>query len=76
MAPVPEMAAAGEAACAALVEALAPWANGRNFPNFAESPIDPASAYEPEAWARLRRVKAEVDPGGLFLANHEIRGDA
>jgi hypothetical protein len=75
MAPVPEMAAPGQAACAALVETLSPWANGRNFLNFAESPVEPSTAYEAEAWARLRRVKAEVDPGGVFLANHEIRGD-
>lgn len=75
MAPTPEMAAAGDAATQALVTALAPWATGRNFPNFSERPIDPATAYDPDAWTRLRRIKAEVDPGGLFLANHEIRGE-
>ena len=51
---------------AQLVSALAPWANGRSFPNFAESPIDPASAYEADAWARLRAVKAAVDPDGTL----------
>jgi FAD/FMN-containing dehydrogenase len=75
MAPTPEMAAAGDAATQALVAALEPWATGRNFPNFSERPIDPATAYDPDAWTRLRRIKAEVDPGGLFLANHEIRGE-
>jgi FAD/FMN-containing dehydrogenase len=73
MAPTPERAAAGHQATADLVTALAPWANGRNFPNFSDSPIDPASAYEADAWTRLQAVKAEVDPQGLFLANHEIR---
>jgi FAD/FMN-containing dehydrogenase len=76
MAFTPEMATAGADACGGLVTALSEWSEGRNFPNFSERPIDPASAYEPGAWARLRRVKAQVDPGGLFLANHEIRGDA
>jgi FAD/FMN-containing dehydrogenase len=76
MAFTPEMAAAGQEATGALVAALSPWSEGRNFPNFSERPIDPASAYEEDAWARLRRIKAEVDPTGLFLANHEIRGDA
>lgn len=76
MAFTPEMAAAGDTACGAVVTALSEWSEGRNFPNFSERPIDPASAYEPEAWDRIRRVKAEVDPTGLFLANHEIRGDA
>jgi len=76
MAFTPEMAAAGQEATGALVTALSEWSEGRNFPNFSERPIDPASAYEEDAWTRLRRVKADVDPSGLFLANHEIRGDA
>jgi FAD/FMN-containing dehydrogenase len=76
MAPTPEMAVAGDEAVAGVVAALAAWSEGRNFPNFSDRPIDPASAYEPDAWARLRRVKAAVDPDGLFLANHEIRGEA
>ncbi|HEX2895450.1 MAG TPA: FAD-binding oxidoreductase [Marmoricola sp.] len=76
MAFTPEMAASGAEGCGAVVTALSEWSEGRNFPNFSERPIDPASAYEPEAWERLRRVKAEVDPTGLFLANHEIRAEA
>jgi FAD/FMN-containing dehydrogenase len=74
MAPTPEIAAAAQGAIGALVARLTPWANGRSFPNFSESPVDPASAYESDVWTRLQRVKAEVDPGGLFQANHEIRG--
>jgi FAD/FMN-containing dehydrogenase len=76
MAFTPEMAAAGSEACGAVVTALSAWSEGRSFPNFSERPIDPATAYEPGSWVRLRRIKGEVDPGGLFLANHEIRGDA
>jgi len=75
MAPTPEMAAAGEQAAGAVVAALAEWSEGRQFPNFAEQPIDTASVYQPDDWGRLRRIKAEVDPGGLFLANHEIRAE-
>jgi FAD/FMN-containing dehydrogenase len=76
MAFSPEMAAAGSDACGAVVTALSEWSEGRNFPNFSERPIDPASAFEPDAWRRLKEVKASVDPEGLFLANHEIRGEA
>jgi FAD/FMN-containing dehydrogenase len=75
MAMTPEMAAAGSEAVGSVTSALAAWSDGRNFPNFSERPIDPATAYDPDAWTRLRRIKAEVDPGGLFLANHEIRGE-
>jgi FAD/FMN-containing dehydrogenase len=75
MAMTPEMAAAGSDAVGGASAALAAWSDGRNFPNFSERPIDPATAYDPDAWQRLRRIKADVDPGGLFLANHEIRGE-
>jgi FAD/FMN-containing dehydrogenase len=76
MAMTPEMAAAGTAATAGIVDLLSPWASGRNFLNLAERPIDPRTAYEPAAWQRLCAVRAEVDPRGVFLANHEIRGNA
>jgi FAD/FMN-containing dehydrogenase len=76
MAPTPEMGEAGVAATGAAADGLAEWSEGRNFPNLSERPIDPASAYEADAWTRLRRVKAQVDPTGLFLANHAIPGDA
>lgn len=71
----PEMAAAGTAAVGAARAALAPWSEGRSFLNFTEQPIDAATAYDGDAWSRLRRVKTEVDPGGLFVANHEVRGE-
>jgi FAD/FMN-containing dehydrogenase len=76
MAFTPEMTAAGDEAVLAVRAALGTWSDGRHFPNFSERPIDPASAYDDEAWVRLQRVKAAVDPDGLFLANHEIRGRA
>jgi FAD/FMN-containing dehydrogenase len=52
--------------------ALAPYANGREYLNFAEDPTDPSRFYRPEAYRRLRAVRAEVDPGNLFRANHPI----
>jgi FAD/FMN-containing dehydrogenase len=33
---------------------------------------DVSRAFPAETWERLRRVKADVDPDNLFLANHEI----
>ena len=43
--------------------------------NFAEDTVDPATFYSAEDYARLRRVKAEVDPAGLFRGNHAISAD-
>ena len=48
---------------------LAPWASG-HYLNLAEKRVDPSTAYEPDAWARLCAIRASVDPDGLFLANH------
>jgi hypothetical protein len=73
VAPVPEAAAVGLADAAATVEALRAWSNDRHVLNFAERPeVDAETAYDPWAWARLRAVKAAVDPDGVFQANHEI----
>jgi FAD/FMN-containing dehydrogenase len=52
--------------------ALAPYLNGREYLNFAEATTDPARFYTPEAYARLRAVKARVDPDEVFRANHPI----
>ena len=51
---------------------LEPHDTGRKYLNFAEQETDPAVFYAPETWGRLRAVKAEVDPGRLFRANHSI----
>lgn len=72
IAATPELAADGTTRTAAVVDVLEPWAAGRNFLNLTERTVDPATAYDGDAWARLRRVKADVDAQGLFLANHAI----
>ena len=72
VAPVPEAAAAGLADGAALVSALAPWATGEHLLNFADKVVDTASGYDAADYARLRAIKAAVDPRGVFQANHEI----
>jgi FAD/FMN-containing dehydrogenase len=71
-APTPEVAATGAADAAALVEAMRPWSLAAHALNFTEGAVEVATCFEPEAWDRLRAVRAAVDPGGLFLANHEI----
>jgi FAD/FMN-containing dehydrogenase len=68
----PEIAAAIHVGLATLDDALAPWDAGSAYLNFTEETVDPALFYSPEAYARLRRVKAEVDPHGRFRGNHAI----
>jgi hypothetical protein len=55
-----------------LADALAPWETGSAYLNLVQQPVDPAQFYPAGADARLRRVKAEVDPQGRFRGNHAI----
>ena len=55
-----------------LADGLEPWANGRQYLNFTEAATDPALFYTPEAYERLRFLKAEVDPQNVIRANHPI----
>jgi FAD/FMN-containing dehydrogenase len=62
------------AALAHFDDAVAPYANGKLYYNFAESPADATRFYRDDAYARLRRLRAEVDPDGVIVANHPIPG--
>jgi hypothetical protein len=68
----PAVVAALEAHFAIAGAALAPCSSGRQYLNFAERPQDPVAFYGEETYARLREVKAEVDPLEIFRGNHEI----
>jgi FAD/FMN-containing dehydrogenase len=57
---------------ARLADALRPYDTQREYLNFAEHETDPARFYTPEAYGRLREVKAQIDPDDLFRANHAI----
>jgi len=68
----PEIAAAIHVGLATLTDALTPWDSGSAYLNFTEDKVDPAKFYPASNYERLRRVKAEVDPTGLFRGNHAI----
>jgi FAD/FMN-containing dehydrogenase len=68
----PDVAAAMEARLGTLFERLRPWDTGRVYANFAKGPADPRDFFPPATYRRLQRVKAEVDPDGLFLAIHPL----
>jgi hypothetical protein len=48
----------------------------RQYLNFAERKHDPVAFYGEEAYARLRAIKAQVDPLELFRGNHEVPADS
>ena len=70
--PMDPAMAAGIAAHLAVVEAaVQPVANGQ-YLNFAERPIDAATAFAADRYARLQALRGAVDPAGMLLPNHEI----
>lgn len=68
----PAIVPALEAAFTASRNALDIVDTGGAYGNFAESPVDPEAIYGDRTLRRLREVRANVDPDGLFLANHSI----
>ncbi len=49
-----------------VVDAFQPWATGTSLANFAGHGAEPGSVWTPDQLDRLRRIKAEVDPGHRF----------
>jgi hypothetical protein len=49
-----------------------PWDTGRAYVNFVKGPADSRGFFPADAYRRLQRVRAEVDPDDLFLAIHPI----
>ncbi len=72
MAPTPRAAEAVRHGVEAVMSAMAPWAAGRTYLNFTETRRDPRGFWSPQAYERLRRIKAAVDPADMICANHPI----
>ena len=72
MAATTEMGAQGHADAVRFTAALAPFANGRQYLNFAENPVDPRTAYADGVWTQLAGIRSAVDPHGVFAANHPV----
>jgi len=72
IAATPEMAATSQADAARAAKAVAPWQNCKHYLNLAEHAVDASKGYDAESWARLRALRAELDPSGLMVSNHKI----
>jgi FAD/FMN-containing dehydrogenase len=68
----PDMAVAVESHLEKVEATMVPWDRGNRYLNFTEHPSDPRLFYESEHYARLRSIKAAVDPDDLFQSNHPI----
>jgi hypothetical protein len=55
-----------------VVAAMAPWATGSDYLNFADRPSDASRAFDDETYRRLLEIKGAVDPDGLFVAAHPV----
>jgi FAD/FMN-containing dehydrogenase len=71
-APTAEAGAAVDREIALVQRALARWDAGRTFLNFAQQPRSGRSLFGESGYARLRRLKTELDPDDLFHANHQV----
>ena len=72
MLPVPELAAPTEAQIRAVKGAVTPWASRQMHFNFADSRRPMETFWDADTFARLRRVKAAVDPDEMILSNHPV----
>jgi FAD/FMN-containing dehydrogenase len=72
MAVTPDMAEKAEHDLARMDEALSPYSSARKYLNFTETASQPGEFFEKATLDRLRAVKAQVDPDGIFRSNQPI----
>jgi UDP-N-acetylenolpyruvoylglucosamine reductase len=72
MVPAPELEGPVREQVQAVKDALAPWAASHMYVNFAETRRDAATFWTEQAYHRLRRIKATVDPDEVIRSNHPI----
>jgi FAD/FMN-containing dehydrogenase len=72
IAPTAEAQAAAEKSAAALRAALADWESDHMYMNFAETSRRAQELFSETAYARLKRIKAKVDPANVIRSNHPL----
>jgi len=68
----PGVGEAVERRIAAVKQAVAPWSRGKPYLNFADKKVALGDAVGADAFARLERIKASVDPRNVFRAAHRF----
>jgi FAD/FMN-containing dehydrogenase len=74
--PTPEAAAQVRANLELVLDALGPWGASQACLNFAETRRDPHTLWTEDAYHRLRRIKATLDPDDLIRSNQPVDGPA
>jgi hypothetical protein len=72
MVPAPQLEAPVRTQVQAVKAALAPQAAKQMYLNYAETHRDAATFWTEQAYHRLRRIKAAVDPDNVIRSNHPI----
>jgi FAD/FMN-containing dehydrogenase len=72
MAPTAEIAAKTRSDVARVLAAVDPWDSGRDYLNFREDESTGERLFSAETYARLRAIKAAVDPDNVIRSNHEV----
>jgi FAD/FMN-containing dehydrogenase len=72
MAPTPEMGAKTRSDVLRVLAAVDPWDSGRDYLNFREDESTGERLFSGETYARLRAIKAAVDPENVIRSNHEV----
>jgi hypothetical protein len=75
MTPTPEAVDVVGTHVEAVKAAMRPWAAQQMYLNLADTRRGAGTFWSPDAYDRLCRIKAEVDPTNLVRANHPV-GDA
>jgi len=70
--PAPELQPVIQGQLEAVKLAFAEYDSGDRYFNFAEERVDVETLYPEGAVERLRKIRAEYDPDGLFRANHAL----
>jgi FAD/FMN-containing dehydrogenase len=72
MTPFPEAVVKAHEDVAALLAALEPWKSQQTYMNFTERRENATRFVSEQAYHRLRRIKAAVDPRNMIRSNHPL----
>jgi FAD/FMN-containing dehydrogenase len=76
IAPTPELRAKAHADANAILAAVEPWVARQTYMNFIERREDARRFVSEQAYRRLLRIKAAVDPRNLIRSNHPLEAGA